>query len=226
MSPAPDRLADTCQFCGSRLVVKQSLQHKFEQPDLIVPFTVSQEAAHQAAIKALTTRPFWKGLWQRAPRQLTQLELGAAYLPFWLFSGAVKLVSSVNRKFDGMVLVTDVPYFAGAMPSRSLVEAIEPFDLGSAVGYDPHLLGEYPAQLYVIDLDRAALDVRPRLHKVALAKTLKDHVSPMTFDISYRLALLPIWTLNAAGVDGEACQGVINGQTGKLRLSKWQDTRS
>lgn len=225
MSPVRNRLAETCQFCGSRHVVKQSPQHKFSQPDLIVLFNIGEESARAAAVKALNAPSLMQRLWLRAPRPIIQIELSGAYLPFWLFSCAVRFPNEVRPHADGMVLLTDVPFFAGTMPPRALVEAVETFDLSAGVRFDPKLLGEYPAQLYSIDLDRAALDVRPKLHQKAIAKSLQRPHRVVNLDLSYRLALLPVWTLYAADVDGNFCQGVINGQTGKLRLSKWKPVR-
>ncbi len=230
-------LTNTCRFCQSRHIVQESIQHRFEQPDLIVPFTVDERAAHEAVNTHLST-----GL-RRITRlfadAVDRIDLQGSYLPFWVFD-ADMIVNWhwTNAPVHGQhpILLSDILYHAAPTPDRELLLKIEPFHLRKGVDYDPRLLAVHPAQLYALDMTQSSIDVRTRLGREATKKAepglrirrprgydREDNpgrlqMNARTQFLTYRLALLPVWTGQLIEEDGDTRQILVNGQTGEVAL--------
>lgn len=161
-------LAQTCRFCGSRHVVQEGANLQFEQPDFMIPYALDEREA-QARVKRhlssgmrLVTRFFADAV--------ERIELHGVYLPFWVFDAEMSVKWSWTNAPDcgnWPVLLGDVLFFAAETPERKLLERLEPFDMLGSVDYTPRLLAEFPAELYTIDVDRASLDVRRKLARLA-----------------------------------------------------------
>ncbi len=236
-------LTNTCHFCHSQQVIEENVNDRFDQPDLILPFTVDEHAARQR-IEGMWTAPpkGLKGILGASRPPISRLDIEGIYLPFWVFDADMTVYWSwtgMDKKGEQLVPLTDVLFFAARIPPRVFMDTIEPFDLDQAVDYDPRLLADYPAELYDIDFDRASIEVRDKLQKL-----VRKHAEPrievstrpiITFDndepgklvlraettgMSYRLALLPVWMVRLTDGEGGTSQGVINGQTSEAALSK------
>ncbi len=241
-------LTTTCRFCDSQHVVRESANLRFEQPDLIVPFSVDQqdaEARVQQHLKSglrLITRLFADAV--------ERIALQGVYLPFWIFDAEVSVNWSwTNAPAHGQhpVLLGDVLHFAADTPNARLLQRLEPFDVRRGVDYDPRLLAHFPAELYTRDIDRASLDVRSRLVREAMRRARpslqllqpgssyrSDSRLLIVFDsdddagrlvlnattrhMSYRLGLLPVWIGRLIEADGDTQPVLVNGQTGEVVL--------
>ncbi len=77
--------------------------------------------------------------------------------------------------------------------------------------YEPELLAKYPAELYTIDMDAAALEARSRIASAMREKfgnremsddsSISISVFTNIQQMSFRLALLPVWIATLIEVD-------------------------
>jgi ribosomal protein S27E len=234
-------LTSTCRFCDSRHVLQESVTAQFEEPDLIVPFSIDEQAAHAAVEKHL--RSGIRRITRLFADAIDRIELKGSYLSFWVFDADMIVNWSwTNAPASGKhpVLLSDVLFLSAPTPPIKLTEKIEPYDLRQGVDYDPRLLAVYPAQLYDMDMTQASIDVRPRLSREACRKAETGlrvrrpagygndddpgrlQTNAYTQFLTYRLALLPIWVGQLIEEDGDTQQVLVNGQTGRVTLGKLQ----
>lgn len=236
----PQTLTSTCRFCDSRHIVQQGVHSHFEQPDIILPFNLDEDAA-RAAI-AYKLRSGIRIITRFFADPIKHIRLNGVFLPFWIFEGDMEVRWSGPGTGTYPVLLHDVPYFAAQTPARRLVEDIDRYDLRHAVDYEPRLLATFPAELYSIDIDRASINVRSRLSNIAMAKfrttqiqliinenlygeresTSLSNLHTVTRFLSYRLALLPVWIGVLVEEDGDTRQLLVNGQNGLTVLGRLQ----
>lgn len=236
-------MTHSCRFCQSRTISVAGVSHHYEQPDLIVPFR-SQEDAIQLAIQ----NKLKSGV-RRFTRffadPVKDIVIAPVYLPYWVFDAEMSVSWSwTNAPDHGQhpILLGDILFFAGTHLPANILASIEPFDLTQGVDYDARLLAEHPAELYEIDVDRASLDVRPHLGKIAQNKARVSlqirkpsrgyggddngagrlRMNPATKFLTYRLALLPVWIGRLTEVDGDWRTILVNGQTGQVAMDKLQ----
>ncbi|GAB4569464.1 MAG: hypothetical protein Kow0077_02040 [Anaerolineae bacterium] len=234
-----DTLSRTCRYCHSQQVVVESVNHRFEQPDLIVPFRLS-EADARAAIDT-----YLKSGIRRFTRffadAIARIDLQNSYLPFWIFDADMVVNWSWTRATahgKHPVLLNEVPYLAVPAPDAWLAQKIEPWNLRAGVDYDPRLLAAIPARLYSIDLPEASISVRQRLTRDACREAEPSlrlqrprgansdddpgslRLNAYTQFLTYRLALLPVWLGQLVEEDGDTRQIMVNGQTGKVAQGK------
>lgn len=233
-------LTTTCRFCHSRHVIQESVNSQFEQPDLIVPFTVDIQAAHTAIEEKM--RSGIRAITRFFSDAIARIDLYGGYLPFWIFDADMVVNWSwTNAPAHGKhpVLLSDVPYLATPSPPRQLLDKVEPYDLLHGVDYDPRLLAIYPAQLYTLDIVQASIDVRTKLGRLAMRQAETGlrvrrpsngyggdddpgslRMNAYTAFLTYRLALLPVWIGLLVEEDGDIRQVLVNGQTGKVAVGK------
>ncbi|NDJ53838.1 MAG: hypothetical protein GYB68_12255 [Chloroflexi bacterium] len=238
------RLTSECQFCGSRSIVQEAVDQRFEQPDLIAAFRLSEDQVRDRVLDFWNQRPAERGLFARRNPEVRRLDVWGVYLPFWLFEAHMRIQwrwTRIAYSGENYVHLDDVLHFAASTPPRKFVESIEPFDLKAAVDYDPRLLAEYPAELYDVDVDQAAIDVRDWLQELTIKRmepNLKLSARPpahlrqqegsagrlqmnaTTASQSYQLILLPVWLITLDDQAGRRSRGVVNGQTGEIGLSR------
>lgn len=247
-------LTTACRFCDSHHIVQEGANLPFEQPDVIVPFSVDERTAqdnvrqHLSSGLRLITRLFADAV--------EHIELRGVYLPFWIFDAIMDVKWSWSNAPDhGMqpVLLDDVLQFAADTPDARLLQRLEPFDVRRGVDYDPRLLANIPAELYLRDVDRASLDVRTRLTRDAErharpALTLRRpsgygsqygafgsdsernpgrlKLKATTRSLTYRFGLLPVWFGRMVEADGDTQPVLVNGQTGKVILGAVEKHRT
>ncbi len=225
-------LTATCRFCDSRHVILESPGYRFEQPDLIVPFSLDEDDAKAALERKL--RSGIRAITRFFADPIANVELQGAYLPFWAFDAEMEVIWHHPDEFEAQrrtVLLGDVLYFAASSPPREFVERLETFDLTQGVDYDPRLLVEYPAELYDVDAMRASIEVRSKLTGIAIDRTEidfmaggvswdYDNIKAVTGFMTYRLVLLPVWVGRMVEVDGDTRRVLVNGQTGEVVLGK------
>jgi hypothetical protein len=101
------------------------------------------------------------------------------------------------------------------------------FELDSMLPYEPNLLAKYPAELYDIDFDEASLEARGRASEQMREENLssKDSnvdmtVSTMVIQMTFSLVLMPVWVATLTERDGDLRTALVNGQSGRVALSK------
>jgi hypothetical protein len=115
------------------------------------------------------------------------------------------------------------------MPAKTLTEKIGQFDMDGVVAYEPKLLAKYPAELYTIDFDQASLEARSIASKTvrekhALQENPSDQYQVSFFTLvksmTFQLLLLPVWVATLTEEDGDIRTALVNGQSGKVVLSR------
>ncbi|NDJ74908.1 MAG: hypothetical protein GYB65_01505 [Chloroflexi bacterium] len=238
-------LTNTCRFCTSQQVLQEGVYLRFQQPDFILPFALDE--ANVRVMVRHRLRGGFRGVARLLSDVGEHVELHPVFLPFWVFDAQMTVHWSIpNARDRGQhpVLVGDVLFPAAEALPAELVRQLEPYDLQRGVDYDPRLLVSHPAELYTVDVDRAAMDVQPilRQHAEQDARPVLSTLRPTTrswyerYDergwgggrlrteagtryMSYRLGLLPVWIGRLGDGDGAARQVVVNGQTGQVALS-------
>jgi len=207
----------SCPFCGSPQVVQQSRGTFLVPPQAVVPFQLDRTAAEQALRQWFGQRWHAAGLATRAEI----VDLNASYLPFWMFSGWVKLmyrgVIPQDRTTSNMPLLTstlqpvpvqDVLVSASYSLDAATFRKIEPFNLQAAVPFRPEYLAGWPAEVYQMAMADASIQARERMTREARGKA-GDWVpppeipdpSPPTYELgvgdvqldAFRHLLLPVW---------------------------------
>ena len=119
----------------------------------------------------------------------------------------------------------DIP--AVTSPPPDLTGQIGAFDTSAVVAYEPKLLARYPAAIYDIDFDAAALSAQSAAadqmrtrYKVGEASSVDVNVFTMVRQMSFTLLLLPVWVITLFERDGDVRPALVNGQTGKVALGK------
>lgn len=245
MLPA-EQLSTRCPFCGSNHVFEQDALRSFEQPSGIIPFRVSRSRAGAAIKERLQGLPErLKGLFSK--NKVARATLDGYYLPFWVFDAMLQVTRTrIDNKPSrdrarfiaqpySQTSFTDAQYdvevCAVKSPPRALTNQLGDFHLRDMVDYQPELLAKYPAQLYSIDFDKAALEARGLVStamriKYGQRELTDDDVTINVFttiqQMSFRLVLMPVWIATLIEEDFDVRTALVNGQTGKVVLGKAQ----
>ncbi|HVO43644.1 MAG TPA: hypothetical protein VMT34_13520 [Aggregatilineales bacterium] len=234
--PAKD-LSVQCRFCGSKQVILSDSFGSFEQPESLIPFTVTPLEAVTAIekhLQAFTEKlaALLEGAPTTHPRSVEGL-----FLPFWVFSVTLEIiqypmlspqVGGSDTAVSSIDMVNAIPVVAVKMLSPELIQHISSYDMDASVPYDPRWLASCPAQLYQIDFDRASLEAREiasrrmrSKYKPEVQRSGPDeqpivayHTMSQVQSMTFHLMLLPIWISKLGGKR----IAVVNGQTGKTAL--------
>ncbi len=236
-------LASRCPFCGSQEVIEQDALNTIEQPDGLVPFAVSEDEAKAAIRERL------KGIGERIAgwfddNRVVNAAVEGVYLPYWVFDALVEVSKTtidrrtsslyenrqqinpyLNEKYNDGLIGIDIP--AVTSPPPDLTGQIGAFDTSAVVAYEPKLLARYPAAIYDIDFDAAALSAQSAAadqmrarYKVGESSSVEVNVFTMVRQMSFTLLLLPVWVITLFERDGDVRPALVNGQTGKVALGK------
>lgn len=246
---AADQLSTRCPFCYSTHVIEKDALDSFEQPEGLLPFSISREEAGQRIkdkLRGMSERI--KALFDN--NKVSRATLNGYYLPFWVFDATLNVTRTrvdnspspdrarlslpyAQRAFQDAVY--DVEICAVKSPPLSLTAQLGDYQLRDLMAYEPELLAKYPAQLYTLDFDQAALEARGRISTAMREKyggrELGDDnqisISVMTAiqQMSMRLLLLPVWVATLVEVDGDIRMALVNGQTGRVALGKAEKVR-
>ncbi|MCU0511859.1 MAG: tetratricopeptide repeat protein [Anaerolineae bacterium] len=240
----PERLTQRCPFCGSQAVIEQDALQSFQQPDGVVPFSLSAAAAETALDDALNSGfERLKGLF--SSNQVERLALEGVYVPCWLFDTVIQVNRTITEKTgSGGVLgldaprivhrretltemANDVPVYAVQAPPPALLERLGAYRLSRVVPYTPELLHSHTALLYTLDFDRASLLARDHIgaalrgeYGTSFNADQQVSVQPFIQQMLFRLVLLPVWVATITESDGDLRPCLIHGQTGRVALGK------
>ena len=240
------KLSQRCPFCDSKHVIERDVLGSFQQPDGLIPFTISRNQAGNnitQQLKSVTERV--KGWFDN--NKVKRAIISAIYLPFWVFDVNAEFHRTVTQiSYEGrdknpipdygqsqQVLsasMINVPVCAVQNPAPLLTRKLGDYDFQQMLAYESSLLSEHPAELYKIDFDKASLEARnivgqnARLrHGTSSAKQTHGHV--LVKHMTFQLALLPVWTATLYEEDGDVRSVLVNGQTGKVVLGKAKKPR-
>lgn len=247
---AADQLSTRCPFCNSNHVIAQDALGSFEQPNGLIPFRVSREQAGSLIKEKLKTFGERVMGWLD-DNKIAQATLSGYYLPFWVFDAMIEVTrtridnspSPDRRRFTGSPYqqsklsdaVYDVEVCAVKSPPDDLTSQLGDYQMREMVTYEPTLLAKYPAGLYTIDFDAAALRAREAISRTMRGKHAKRGMSDdkdVTINVyshiqtmNFQLTLMPVWIAALTERDGDTRMALVNGQTGKVALGKAEKRR-
>jgi ribosomal protein S27AE len=236
------RMSGVCTFCGSTTVIVADATGTLEQPDTLLPFICDAARAKDAIrerLRSMDERVYAL----HGGNKIAEAQIEGVYLPFWVYdavldvtrrvtitnpgrtanAGPVTLMDDASRFQDGVIGIA-IP--AVTTPPASVINSIQPFTVADAIPYDPRLLTRYPAALYTIDFEQAALTARTRAATAIRnsystdEKSQHKHVSISAFvqQMTFRLMLFPVWIAMLTERDGDRRVALVNGQTGRAAI--------
>ena len=234
-------LSDRCPFCNTNHVVRQDALASFQQPDALLPFRISPEAA-DARVRLRLRRLDERIAGFMDTNDVRRLVLEGDYLPFWSFDALADITQVITPRSRGLDArlseperltfrdgCYDLNVTGVSRPPADLLRRLEPFDLEQAVAYAPKLLARYPAALYDVDFDKTSIEARSLASRAMQTKhgaTSRNNVDVSVacnvVQMSFRLLLLPVWIGVITEVDGDLRPVLVNGQSGKVVLGRTQ----
>lgn len=234
------KLSSNCPFCGSTNVLIRDAFDSFQEPDLIIPFTLARAKAKALIQRHLNSRTERiKGLFTK--NDVTSASLTGVYLPAWLFDCSIQVNRTTIKKanaysrtqtittdrFDDALF--DMPVLAVHSPRPEYVSKILPYQYKQALPYDMAYLSKFSAEMYSLDWDQASLEVRSlttrsiqERYTTTYDSDLKISVSSFTRNMTFKLCLVPVWIATLVEEDGDVRLGFVNGQTGQTSLTRVQ----
>lgn len=234
--------ATECPFCGNPVIMTGQFAGSL-RPDLVIPFKVDKKAA----IAALQNHYKGKRLLPKVFKDQNHIkEVKGLYVPVWLFDtdadAHVRYKATRTRAWSdsqynytetshfsvtrgGMIGFENVPVDGSTKMDDTLMESIEPFNIGEAVDFQTAYLSGYLADKYDVDAEQSISRANERIKKSteeAFADTVRGYTSVIPVNSTVNLqngrakyALYPVWILNTQW-NGQKFTFGINGQTGKI----------
>lgn len=237
--------AARCPFCDTPVVTDTGV-HRFIKPAALVPFALTEKAAHAKMND-------WLGRLWFAPNGVrdyarTGREMTGIYVPYWTFDAVTRsrytgqrgkerdklpttwksVSGEVARDFD------DVLVLASHSLPKTYTDALQPWDLTSLKPFQTEYLAGFAAEGYQITLEDGFAAARARM-RVEIEQDVRrdiggDAQKITTLDtdlrnVTFKHVLLPVW-IAAYKYRGRTFRFVVNGQTGKVEgerpWSRWK----
>ena len=234
--------ATECPYCGNPVIMTGQFAGTL-RPDLVIPFKMDKKAA----MAALQNHYKGKVLLPKVFKDENHIkEVKGIYVPVWLFDAdadahvqykttRVRHWSDSNYRYTetshfavtraGGIGFEHVPVDGSSKMDDTLMESIEPFNIGDAVDFHTAYLSGYLADKYDVDADARVDRANQRIKRSteeAFAATVQGYTTVVPVSSNIRLnhgkakyALFPVWILNTQW-NGKNFTFAINGQTGKL----------
>ena len=214
-----------CAFCG-RSLVRKAFVNAEDIPELIIPFTITEQEARDILAKWCLDNKHKKEA--RAISEKIK-DLKGYYLPYELVRGPVKC--SVFRIEGGSVydcegFVDEVFVNCSKKLDNSLLDAMEPYNLDDLTEFDFSYVAGHRVKTPDIDGDELTRRVKLEVgedYKHVLSKTLETKAIGVTAnsnDVLRMPVLLPVYYLSFDGFEAS-----INGQTGKVSVKARKDSK-
>lgn len=234
--------ASECPFCGNPVIMTGQFAGALK-PDLVIPFKVDKKAA----IAALQNHYKGKLLLPKVFKDQNHIkEVKGLYVPVWLFDtdadALVRYKATRTRTWSdsqynytetthyavtraGGIGFENVPVDGSTKMDDTLMESIEPFNIGDAVDFQTAYLSGFLADKYDVDAEASIERANQRIKQSteeAFRSTVQGYASvvPVNSTVNLqngraRYALYPVWILNTQW-NGQKFTFGINGQTGKI----------
>ncbi|MCR4767140.1 MAG: hypothetical protein K5875_04195 [Saccharofermentans sp.] len=223
-----EQITGACPFCGSTSVAPAAENAQIMAPNVIIPFSVSKEQAHQLFRNYMNR----KHCVTKKVRASELENLVGIYLPFWTYDAytvstfvanqgsrgyeAKKYYKGVwNHYFD------DITVFASNKFRHPLLSKVHKFDFEKAVPYSPEYLAGIPAERYTLGLNTcwsiAKMEMEPVLRKEIeknYEHIMVSWIKSNYYNVRFRCLLAPVYF--GSFKHGKKTYPVaINGQTGQ-----------
>ncbi len=248
----PEVLATTCAFCDSPLV---AVPDGAVPPEAVVPFRVPRQGASQAIRRYLDGHwfapaavrkaarptslhsamlPLWS--WQARAHSTYQARIGIHWTRTETYTTTEngKTVTKTRTVRETEWFGLEGPHgmawrdhlvSAGTGLTEAESNALEPYDLGAAVPWDPSRVAGHVAEAATIDAETARAtaeaEVRSRVHRDIAQDFLPGDVASgvsVHTEVTLsqpRLVLVPVWIAVVRGGE-HVLRVLVNGQTGEV----------
>ena len=234
--------ASECPFCGNPVIMTGQFAGALK-PDLVIPFKVDKKAA----VAALQNHYKGKLLLPKVFKDQNHIkEVKGLYVPVWLFDtdadAFVRYHATRTRSWSdsqynytetnhfsitrgGGIGFENVPVDGSTKMDDTLMESIEPFNIGDAVDFQTAYLSGFLADKYDVSAEDGEDRIRQRVEQSVqdqVQSSLLGYatVIPTSRQIQIhhskaKYVLLPVWMLNTR-YNGKIYTFAMNGQTGKM----------
>ncbi|SDI49599.1 TFIIB-type zinc finger domain-containing protein [Aliiruegeria lutimaris] len=243
--------AKECPFCASPIVTDTG-SHRQLKPQALLPFKLDERSAHKKMsdwLGRLWFAPNGLKEYARKGRKMTGI-----YVPYWTYDADTRSRYSGQRGDDYYTTHTrvvdgerrtervrktrwtrvsgrvarqfdDVLVLASDSLPRDYTDALEPWDLGELVPYEPRYLAGYAAEGYSVELEGGFTIARQKMDAVIATDIRRDiggdHQRISTVDtavseVTFKHILLPIW-MAAYKFRGKSYRFVVNARTGEVK---------
>jgi len=242
----PERVAQTCDFCGSPALVPYDEIKAPIRPESVLPFKIDQGNIRDKV------HAWYRGRWFAPNRFKTRAftdTIHGLYLPYWTFDARadarwaaeagkyyyvrqggknVRQVQWTPASGELSHLFDDQLVCASVGVDASRLRSVEPFPTDSLVPFDPGYLSGWTVERYQIDLVAAAKRSRQQmeatLRELCGAQVPGDtyrnlNVDATFTDQTFKHILAPIWILMYV-YGAKSYQVVVNGVTGHISGSR------
>lgn len=175
-----DKVKVSCGFCGSIKVNTEAFEHKFFQPQGIIPFYISRKQAEISFAKWIKQGAFHPNKLKRLAKMDS---LHGIYIPFWTYDAQtesrwsgqaghyVNRTPKLNR--NGRMsapqqqqiswrsgsghlshFFDDIQVVASGGLAQRHMNKILPFNTNEVVNFDPRLLLDWEAEVYSVDVEQ------------------------------------------------------------------------
>lgn len=234
--------SDRCPHCGSYLIFQERIEGKYE-PNLILPFKISKDAAVELLHKEFKKKTFLPSSFL-SEKSLETMQ--GIYVPFWLYdyqvqydfvgqgtktrswvSGDTEYIETsyfeVIRKMEADF--DKVPADASLKMDDGEMDLMEPYAYQELESFDPRYMSGFFGEVYNQSAEqleeRAQIKVRNASESLMSQSFLGyDTVKPgrKNLDVNrnnIRYALMPVWAY-LYQYRGKTWRFHVNGQTGKV----------
>ncbi|HFC12508.1 MAG TPA: hypothetical protein ENJ56_06650 [Anaerolineae bacterium] len=246
-----DSLTTTCPFCQSNKVIQRKAPQDVLRPRFLIPFSISEDQAHDK------TRA-WLGKHWLTPKQLQRAasiaDFNAMYLPYWTFDAQAdarwqaEVGHVVTRKRRGKTVkeivwrnesghvghrFNNIRVSGSQRLSAKLMRQISDYDLSNLSEYDAAFLAGTQAIAYETGLDAAFASARhamrdqikTRCQRQASTTRIRNFRMSLDYsDEAWRYILLPVY-VSTYYFQNEPYQLLINGQSGTVAGQRPVDWR-
>ena len=244
--------ATECPYCGSPTVLPDRIEGGVK-PELVVPFVVTKEEAQEQFEAYFKGKKLLPNVFLTTRNRIA--EMRRLYVPYWLFdcSAYGDIIYDAQRRHvrrEGEWEIVDTEHYAvrraGGMTfenipvdgseklDNAITESLEPYDLSTAVPFQPAVLAGAMADHADVDAESCVERVRTRVERSmedALRGTVGGYSSVTARSRSIRSedgratpVLMPVWLITTEK-EGATYTFAINGQTGKLTCDVPADTK-
>jgi len=247
-----DGQAGHCPYCDSPVVVAVESSEATIAPEGVLPFKIDDRRARErfhAWLGSLWFAP------SDLKRRAAAGRVTGVYMPYWTYDAATTTTYRGKRgehywetetytdsegkqktrrvrktrwySASGTVYVPfdDVLVYAARSLPRSLVEALEPWDLPELEPYDPAYLSGFTAERYSIDLEEGFRLAKGRMQGPIERAVRRDiggdeqrihHLRTSYRDVTYKHLLLPLW-ISSFRYGEEVYRFLVNARTGEVQ---------
>lgn len=235
--------ATECPYCGSPTVLPDRIEGGVK-PHYVVPFVVTKEQAQQLFTDYFKGKRLMPNVFLDTRNRITQMR--RVYVPYWLFGcdAHADIVYRAEKKRvyqegdyqvertehyavrrAGSMRFEHIPVDGSVKLDNKITESLEPYDLSTAVPFEPAVLAGAMADHADVDADCCKSRASERVEN-SILQAMRSTVTGYTGVTEQRRnlhthngvvtpVLMPVWLITTQK-EGVTYTFAINGQTGKL----------